>query len=182
MTYQLCSLFLTQYVINITVRTLLANTTARFPNRELCFLQINLNSQFNVVSILIKSWDNKFIIVVSICQRTFCFLWCLLNNHIFNIETFSKNSIFNENFLIDCERRYYKWFQIGMFNHIFNIDIFSINIQYFINISNIFVGVGGLEPPKPEGDRFTVCCNCHYATPPIKNVIERCCVYHTYLI
>ena len=132
-----------------------------------------------------------------ICQRTFCFLinliknqicqknillCCLLNNHIFNIETFSKNSIFNENFLIDCERRYYKWFQIGMFNHIFNIDIFSINIQYFINISNIFVGVGGLEPPKPEGDRFTVCCNCHYATPPIKNVIEHCYVYHTYLI
>ena len=30
-----------------------------------------------------------------------------------------------------------------------------------------FVGEGGLEPPNSSEDRFTVCCNCHYATPPI---------------
>jgi hypothetical protein len=29
------------------------------------------------------------------------------------------------------------------------------------------VGVDGLEPTIPYGDRFTVCCNSHYATPPI---------------
>lgn len=29
-----------------------------------------------------------------------------------------------------------------------------------------FVGKGGLEPPNSEEDRFTVCCNCHYATSP----------------
>ena len=29
-----------------------------------------------------------------------------------------------------------------------------------------FVGKGGLEPPNSEEDRFTVCCNCRYATPP----------------
>ena len=29
-----------------------------------------------------------------------------------------------------------------------------------------FVGEGGLEPPNGFPDRFTVCCNCHYATPP----------------
>ena len=28
------------------------------------------------------------------------------------------------------------------------------------------VGKGGLEPPNGFPDRFTVCCNCHYATPP----------------
>ena len=28
------------------------------------------------------------------------------------------------------------------------------------------VGEGGLEPPNGFPDRFTVCCNCHYATPP----------------
>ena len=28
------------------------------------------------------------------------------------------------------------------------------------------VGVDGLEPTIPLGDRFTVCCNSHYATPP----------------
>ena len=28
------------------------------------------------------------------------------------------------------------------------------------------VGEGGLEPPNSSEDRFTVCCNCHYATPP----------------
>ena len=28
------------------------------------------------------------------------------------------------------------------------------------------VGEGGLEPPNGYPDRFTVCCNCHYATPP----------------
>jgi hypothetical protein len=26
--------------------------------------------------------------------------------------------------------------------------------------------VDGLEPTIPSGDRFTVCCNSHYATPP----------------
>lgn len=30
-----------------------------------------------------------------------------------------------------------------------------------------FVGEGGLEPPNSSEDRFTVCCNCRYATPPI---------------
>ena len=29
-----------------------------------------------------------------------------------------------------------------------------------------FVGEGGLEPPNSEEDRFTVCCNCRYATLP----------------
>ncbi len=29
------------------------------------------------------------------------------------------------------------------------------------------VGVDGLEPPIPEGDRFTVCCNSRYAILPI---------------
>ena len=29
-----------------------------------------------------------------------------------------------------------------------------------------FVGEGGLEPPNSSEDRFTVCCNCRYATPP----------------
>lgn len=28
------------------------------------------------------------------------------------------------------------------------------------------MGAGGLEPPEPEGEGFTVPCNCHYATPP----------------
>ena len=28
------------------------------------------------------------------------------------------------------------------------------------------VGEGGLEPPNSSEDRFTVCCNCRYATPP----------------
>ena len=33
--------------------------------------------------------------------------------------------------------------------------------------SNVMkVGEGGLEPPNGFPDRFTVCCNCHYATPP----------------
>ena len=30
----------------------------------------------------------------------------------------------------------------------------------------IFVGMDGLEPTIPWGDRFTVCCNSHYATSP----------------
>ena len=30
-----------------------------------------------------------------------------------------------------------------------------------------FVGESGLEPLNSEEDRFTVCCNCRYATPPI---------------
>ncbi len=29
-----------------------------------------------------------------------------------------------------------------------------------------FVGKSGLEPLNSEEDRFTVCCNCHYATSP----------------
>ena len=29
------------------------------------------------------------------------------------------------------------------------------------------VGVDGLEPPMSSDDRFTVCCNSHYATLPI---------------
>jgi hypothetical protein len=28
------------------------------------------------------------------------------------------------------------------------------------------MGAGGLEPPEPEGEGFTVPCNCRYATPP----------------
>ena len=28
------------------------------------------------------------------------------------------------------------------------------------------MGEGGLEPPNSEEDRFTVCCNCRYATLP----------------
>ena len=31
-----------------------------------------------------------------------------------------------------------------------------------------FVGEGGLEPPNSSEDRFTVCCNCRYATPPFR--------------
>lgn len=27
----------------------------------------------------------------------------------------------------------------------------------------------GLAPTKPEGGRFTVCCNCYYATSAIKS-------------
>ena len=93
-------------------------------------------------------------------------LCCLLNKHIYNIETFSKNSIFNENFLIDCERRYYKWFQIGMFNHVFNIDIFSTNIQYFINISNINCGGGWTRTTSLRENRFTVCAATNYRLRP----------------
>ena len=33
-------------------------------------------------------------------------------------------------------------------------------------ILRLGVGEGGLEPPNGYPDRFTVCCNCHYATPP----------------
>ena len=29
------------------------------------------------------------------------------------------------------------------------------------------VGKGGLEPPNSSEDRFTVCCNCRYATSPL---------------
>ena len=28
------------------------------------------------------------------------------------------------------------------------------------------MGAAGLEPAKPEGEGFTVPCNCRYATPP----------------
>ena len=34
----------------------------------------------------------------------------------------------------------------------------------------MIVGVDGLEPTIPWGDRFTVCCNSHYAIPPLSNV------------
>jgi hypothetical protein len=30
------------------------------------------------------------------------------------------------------------------------------------------LGAVGLEPTNPEGEGFTVPCNCHYATPPKK--------------
>lgn len=30
----------------------------------------------------------------------------------------------------------------------------------------VFLGAAGLEPAKPEGEGFTVPCNCRYATPP----------------
>ena len=33
------------------------------------------------------------------------------------------------------------------------------------------VGKSGLEPLNSEEDRFTVCCNCHYATSPL---LSRC--------
>ena len=33
----------------------------------------------------------------------------------------------------------------------------------------LVVGVAGLEPAIPWGDRFTVCCNSHYATLPSFN-------------
>lgn len=31
------------------------------------------------------------------------------------------------------------------------------------------MGAAGLEPANPEGEGFTVPCNCHYATPPQKD-------------
>ena len=43
--------------------------------------------------------------------------------------------------------------------------------------SAFFVGEGGLEPPNSSEDRFTVCCNCHYATPP--NLSLRTCLKKT---
>lgn len=36
------------------------------------------------------------------------------------------------------------------------------------------MGAGGLEPPEPEGEGFTVPCNCRYATPPTKKGREIC--------
>ena len=39
-------------------------------------------------------------------------------------------------------------------------------MSYF-RFSNRFVGKSGLEPLNSEEDRFTVCCNCHYATSPL---------------
>ena len=37
------------------------------------------------------------------------------------------------------------------------------------------VGKGGLEPPNSSEDRFTVCCNCRYATSPslLYNLLSR---------
>ncbi len=37
-----------------------------------------------------------------------------------------------------------------------------------ITSENVSVDMGavGLEPTDPEGEGFTVPCNCHYATPP----------------
>ena len=40
---------------------------------------------------------------------------------------------------------------------------------YFIAM---LVGVDGLEPTIPWGDRFTVCCNSHYATLPFLEPME----------
>ena len=39
----------------------------------------------------------------------------------------------------------------------------------------LFVGKGGLEPPNSSEDRFTVCCNCRYATSPslLYNLLSR---------
>ena len=38
-------------------------------------------------------------------------------------------------------------------------------MSYFRLLKLVFVGEGGLEPPNSSEDRFTVCCNCRYATP-----------------
>ena len=38
---------------------------------------------------------------------------------------------------------------------------------------NYYVGKGGLEPPNSEEDRFTVCCNCLYATFPKKSTKKK---------
>ena len=43
----------------------------------------------------------------------------------------------------------------------FDIDNKKAKLQ-----ASLCVGEGGLEPPNGFPDRFTVCCNCHYATPP----------------
>ena len=32
------------------------------------------------------------------------------------------------------------------------------------------MGKGGLEPPNSSEDRFTVCCNCRYATSPCSSL------------
>ena len=41
-------------------------------------------------------------------------------------------------------------------------------MSYFRNASPLgVVGEIGLEPMNSEEDRFTVCCNCRYATPPL---------------
>ena len=40
-------------------------------------------------------------------------------------------------------------------------------MSYFRIVKFGFVGEGGLEPPNSSEDRFTVCCNCRYATPPV---------------
>ena len=59
---------------------------------------------------------------------------------------------------------------------------------------NFFVGEGGLEPPNSSEDRFTVCCNCRYATPPMifalqkykyfcnsQHFFEKFLIFHNYL-
>jgi hypothetical protein len=33
------------------------------------------------------------------------------------------------------------------------------------------MGAAGLEPAKPEGEGFTVPCNCHYAKPPKRKML-----------
>ena len=72
----------------------------------------------------------------------------MLNHHIFNIETFSKNSIFNEKIFIDCEHQCLSIISYQCkFNHIFNIDILSTNIQFLSKFQISIVGAGGLEPP-----------------------------------
>ena len=35
------------------------------------------------------------------------------------------------------------------------------------------MGAAGLEPAEPEGEGFTVPCNCRYATPPQKEMLAK---------
>lgn len=46
------------------------------------------------------------------------------------------------------------WKAIALPNELFPLLLFGV------------VGKSGLEPLNSEEDRFTVCCNCHYATSP----------------
>ncbi len=45
-------------------------------------------------------------------------------------------------------------------------DALPTELLPLIIFISMVVGVDGLEPTIPYGDRFTVCCNSHYATPP----------------
>lgn len=55
---------------------------------------------------------------------------------------------------------YSRKLNVQSFKEYFNDFLFSTEIPFD------FVGKGGLEPPNSEEDRFTVCCNCRYATSP----------------